>query len=198
MLTKLKGTYIDALPLAGQPARPGASTRRSTRPWPPPGGSRPGSEPPEHPHPHRARHGASARRSSPSPGNQIVIAADYSQIELRILAHLSGDPVLLAAFRDGAGHPHAHRARDVRRRARAGDVRAAPRRQGDQLRPRLRPVASSVSRKRCASRARGREDYITSYFQRYAGVRAYMDARSPRRATRGGATTLLGPPPHAA
>ena len=45
-----------------------------------------------------------------------MLAADYSQIELRIMAHLSGDEGLLSAFAAGAGHPPRHRRRGVRRR----------------------------------------------------------------------------------
>ncbi len=47
------------------------------------------------------------------PGNLLVVA-DYSQIELRIMAYLSGEPALLEAFARGRGHPHAHGGRGLR------------------------------------------------------------------------------------
>ena len=67
-LSKLKGTYIDALPGAGRPRRRAACTRRSTRPWPPRAACR-RAIPTCRTSPSAPRWGgASGRRSSPSPG----------------------------------------------------------------------------------------------------------------------------------
>ena len=55
-------------------------------------------EPPEHPHPHRARAAHPAAPSWPATPDHVLLAADYSQIELRILAHVSGDVHLREAF----------------------------------------------------------------------------------------------------
>ncbi len=100
------------------------------------------------------RAGASAPRSSPAPG-RCLIAADYSQIELRILAHLSGDPALVEAFTRGQDI-HARTAAEVFDVAPAlvsGEMRR--RRQGDQLRHRLRHGAAAPGARARHSARRG-------------------------------------------
>ena len=47
----------------------------------------------------------------------VLVDADYSQIELRVLAHMSGDETMRSAFLEGAGHPQPHRRRGLRRAA---------------------------------------------------------------------------------
>ena len=98
-LAKLKGTYVDALPALIRPRhRPPAHHLQ-------PGGRGDGpallleSEPAEHPDPHRARP-RDPRGVRSAQGWKLVVA-DYSQIELRLLAHMSKDPVLVGAFRNG-------------------------------------------------------------------------------------------------
>ena len=107
-LSKLMSTYLLALPQVVDPEhRPAAHHLQ------PDGGrhraalvERP--QPAEHPRPHRrwARRSASASRAEPG---HVLVVADYSQIELRIMAHLSGEAALLESFARGRGHPHAAR-----------------------------------------------------------------------------------------
>ena len=68
------------------------------------------------------------------------VSADYSQIELRVLAHLSEDEGLLTAFRDGEDIPRRDRLRRLRRRNRRRPAGDAPRRQDDELRRDLRTL----------------------------------------------------------
>ena len=90
---KLKGTYIDALPQLVQPGdrprphllQPGGRRDRPVEQQRP--------EPAEHPDPHARSAARFARAFIADPGH-VLISADYSQIEFRVLAHLAEDPVL--------------------------------------------------------------------------------------------------------
>ena len=97
-LDKLKGTYIDALPKAVNPqtgrihtrfVQTVAATGRLSRPTPTSRTS-----------PSAPRSDADPRARSSRPPGQRIVSADYSQIELRVLAHLAHDEQLLEAFRD--------------------------------------------------------------------------------------------------
>ena len=102
--TKLRSTYVEALPTLHRRRRPAAHDlppgRRRDRP-----AVLVRPEPPEHPDPDRARAAHPARlrrRASPA---LVLLAADYSQIELRILAHVSGDEHLQGRLRAPGRHP---------------------------------------------------------------------------------------------
>ena len=138
-LTKLKSTYTDKLPQHGQPRhRP-----RAHQLLPGGGGHRAAGiattpicrtfrcAPP--------KAAASARPSSRRRA-ACIVSADYSQIELRIMAHMSGDEDLLRAFAAGEDIHRATAAEVFSREPEAGQQRAAPLRQGHQLRPDLRHV----------------------------------------------------------
>ena len=124
-LAKLKGTYVDALPLLVNP-------RDRAHPHlvqPARGGDGPAvverSEPAEHPDPHRAgpAHPRGVRRRRRA---WRFVAADYSQIELRILAHVSGEREPGRGVPARRGHPHAARPAEVfERRAGRGDARSS-------------------------------------------------------------------------
>ena len=126
----------------------------------------------------------------PAPGFRLL-SADYSQIELRIMAHLSGDEGLTAAFAAG---------RDVHR-ATAAEV--AGRREADvdgEMRRRAKAVnfgliygmsAFGLARQLGIERKEA-QDYIERYFERYPGVRAYMDETRRRARDRGYVETVFG------
>jgi DNA polymerase I len=99
-LMKLKGTYIDALPQLVNPDtgrvhtclnQAGAATGRLSS-----------SDPNLQNIPIKTALGREIRRAFIADRGHVLISADYSQIEFRVLAHMSGDPVLVDAFREGA------------------------------------------------------------------------------------------------
>jgi hypothetical protein len=123
-LTKLVNTYLVALKDEIHPA-PGASTRASTRPSPPRGGS--ARDPNLQNIPIRTDIGREIRGPSSPRRGTVLISADYSQIELRLLAHLSRDPALIEAFHGMPTSTPRRRAdprRAARRRSRASSATA--------------------------------------------------------------------------
>jgi DNA polymerase-1 len=188
-LTKLKSTYIEALP-ALVLARTGrlhttfnqavAATGRLSS-----------SEPNLQNIPIRTEVGRRIREAFVADAGYRIVSADYSQIELRILAHFSQDPAFLEAFRSGA---------DIHQRT-AAEVFAVP---PDSVSAEQRRVAKAINfglvfgqsefglaQTLRIPRATARA-YIASYFERYAGVRAYMERSIVEARETGGAVTLLG------
>jgi DNA polymerase-1 len=165
-LTKLKSTYTDALPgyIIPRPKRVHTSYAFAAH-------DRPAvlvrAEPAEHPDPHRGAqdpHGL-YRRAGPQ-----AVSADYSQIELRVLAHIADIPQLKQAFADGIDIHAMTASRDVRRAGRRHAVRSAPARQGDQFRHHLRHLGLRPRQPARHPRAR---PATTSrrYFERFPGIR---------------------------
>ena len=135
---KLKSTYVDALPDAGQPARRAASTRRSNQTVAATGRLSV-TDPNLQNIPIRTAEGRRIREAFVAEPGHLLLSADYSQIELRILAHLSKDPTLIDTFRRGEDVHDRTVARDLRRRSRrCRSGRAAPRLEDGQLRAPLR------------------------------------------------------------
>jgi len=97
-LAKLKGTYLDPLPALADAAGRLHTTFRQT-------GTATGRLSSANPNlqniPIRTDLGAEVRKAFAAPPGRLLVAGDYSQIELRLLAHFSGDPVLKAAFEAG-------------------------------------------------------------------------------------------------
>jgi DNA polymerase-1 len=126
----------------------------------------------------------------PEPG-WAMLAADYSQIELRIMAHLSGDEGLLRAFATGA---------DVHRATAAEvfgvaleEVSAEQRRSAKAINFGLIYGMSAFGLARQLGIERGAaQEYVDRYFARYPGVRTYMDDTRRRAAERGYVETVFG------
>ncbi len=126
----------------------------------------------------------------PSPGN-ILVAADYSQIELRMLAHLSGDERLIQAFREGE---------DIHRRT-ASEMFNIPWAEVDSTwRNRAKAInfgiiygISGFGLARDAGIAQHEaEDYIRRYYARYPTLKAYFDNVLTNARAHGLVTTILG------
>jgi len=188
-LAKLKSTYLDALPAAVRPGtgRLHTSFNQTITAT----GRLSSSDPNLQNIPTRGPEGQRIRAAFIGRPGSFILAADYSQIELRILAHLSDDPVLVAAFRSG-DDIHARTAAEIfgvpvdavtaemRRAAKVinfGIIYGmGPQRLGCEL---------DVSQEQA-------ERYIVSYFARYAGVHTYLEAARAAARRQGYVLTLLG------
>jgi DNA polymerase-1 len=188
-LQKLKSTYVDTLPLEVNPLtgrihtsfnQTGAATGRLSS-----------SDPNLQNIPVRSPRGEAIRRGFvPAEGSRFVVA-DYSQIELRIMAHLSGDPLFIEAFQQG-GDIHRQTAAVVfgvpveqvnaEQRARAKTINFATiYGQG--------PFALS---KQLGITQDEAKQFIAQYFERFAGVRAFLDRQVELAREQGYVETLLG------
>ena len=188
-LSKLKGTYTDKLAQLAQPrtgrvhthyAQAVAVTGRLSS-----------NDPNLQNIPIRTPEGRKVREAFVAPAGSVIASADYSQIELRIMAHISDDPALLKAFHDGL---------DVHK-ATAAEVFG------------LTPDAVSSEQRRYAkvinfgliygmsafglAKALGidntaAKNYIERYFQRFAGVKRYMDDTRAQAKAQGYVQTVFG------
>jgi DNA polymerase-1 len=188
-LTKLKGTYVDALPALIDPGtgrlhtsfnQTGAATGRLSS-----------SNPNLQNIPIRTELGREIRAAFvPRPGWKLVVA-DYSQIELRLLAHMSRDPLLVEAFRNGE---------DIHTRT-AAEVLGIP---PLMVTPEARRSAKAVNfgivygispfglAAQLSISQREAQTYIENYFERYAGVRKFIDATIAEVRQTGVTRTLFG------
>jgi DNA polymerase-1 len=120
-----------------------------------------------------------------------MLAADYSQIELRIMAHLSEDPALLRAFEEG---------RDIHRATAAEVFGGAPEQVSSEQRRSAKAInfglmygMSAFGLARQLGIERGlAQAYIDRYFERYPGVRTFMDRIRVQARERGYVETLFG------
>ena len=135
--------------------------------------------------------GAEMRKMFVAPAGKVLVDADYSQIELRLLAHMSGDTAMIDGFHSGV---------DIHT-VTASQVFSLPR---DAVPPELRRAAKAVnfgivygisayslSEDIHVTVAQARE-YMEKYFEHYSGVRAYMDRVVARGREDGYVSTLYG------
>jgi len=171
-LSKLKSTYTDKLPLMVNPAteRVHTSYHQAVAAT----GRLSSSDPNLQNIPIRSEEGRRIRQAFvPAPGHRLV-AADYSQIELRIMAHLSGDERLLAAF---AAEQDIHRATAAEVWGLAPDaVSPDQRRAAKAINFGLIYGMSAFGLARQLGIDRGAaQEYVDLYFKRYPGVKAFME-----------------------
>lgn len=141
--------------------------------------------------PIRGQTGRQIRRAFVAPEGRVLLAADYSQIELRLMAHFSQDEALLSAFRAG---------RDIHQATAAEvlgialeDVTADQRRQAKAINFGLLYGMSSFGLSKQLNLSRGEaQSYINQYFSRYPGVYEYMQRTRQLASDQGFVQTLLG------
>ncbi|MCC6749490.1 MAG: DNA polymerase I [Deltaproteobacteria bacterium] len=188
-LTKLKSTYIDALASLVNPEthRVHTSYNQAVAAT----GRLSSSDPNLQNIPVRTELGREIRRAFVAPPGKVLLTADYSQIELRVLAHLSEDPLLTDAFRRGQD-VHLRTAEEVFG-VRAEEVTDAHRRVAKAVNFGVIYGQSDfgLARQLGIPREEARR-YIEGYFARYAGVRAFMERTIEEARRTKVVRTLLG------
>jgi DNA polymerase-1 len=188
-LAKLKGTYTDKLPQMVNPATGRVHTNYAQAVAVT--GRLASNEPNLQNIPIRTPEGRRVREAFIAPPGHRIVSADYSQIELRIMAHLSGDEGMRRAFALGL---------DIHRATAAevfgldpGEVTSEQRRYAKTINFGLiygmgaYGLSQSLGIEQKAAR-----DYIDRYFSRFAGVRRYMEETKARAAEQGFVETVFG------
>jgi len=188
-LAKLKSTYVDALPgyINAETGRlhtsfnqVGAATGRLSS-----------SDPNLQNIPVRTERGESIRRAFVAPRGCRLLVADYSQIELRLLAHFSGDPGFVAAFAKGG---------DIHRQTAAVIFGVSQEHVTGEMRARAKTInfatiygqgPFALARQLGITQDEAKA-FIRQYFERFAGVRAWLDRTVLEARERGYVETLFG------
>ena len=188
-LAKLKGTYTDklaqlALPRTGRVHTHYAQAVAVT-------GRLSSNDPNLQNIPIRTPEGRRVREAFVAPTGNVIASADYSQIELRIMAHISGDEALLRAFKDGL---------DVHRATAAEVFGVAV----EQVLPEQRRYAKVINfgliygmsayglARNLGIDNTAAKNYIARYFERYPGVKQYMDETRLEAKSKGYVQTVFG------
>ncbi len=188
-LMKLRSTYIDALPALINPrtGRVHTSFNQAATAT----GRLSSSEPNLQNIPIRGELGKQVRQAFIAESPSFLVGADYSQIELRILAHLSQDPRLLAAFREDEDI-HAATASEVFGVALA-EVNSEMRRIAKVVNFGVIYGMSDYGLEQATELSREEAaQFIASYFQRYPKVKDYIESTKQQARERGYVQTLLG------
>ena len=188
-LSKLKGTYTDKLAQLANPqtgrvhthyAQAVAVTGRLSS-----------NDPNLQNIPIRTPEGRKVREAFVAPDGHVMASADYSQIELRIMAHLSGDPALLKAFHEGLD---VHKATAAEVFGLTPDtVSSEQRRYAKVINFGLIYGMSAFGLAKALGIDNGAaKNYIERYFQRFAGVKRYMDETRAQAKAQGYVETVFG------
>ncbi|GKS99853.1 DNA polymerase I [Acidovorax sp. SUPP3434] len=188
-LSKLKGTYTDKLAQLAHPSTGRVHTHYAQAVAVT--GRLSSNDPNLQNIPIRTAEGRRVREAFVAPPGRVIASADYSQIELRIMAHLSGDASLLHAFTEGL---------DVHRATAAevfgvevGQVSSEQRRYAKVINFGLIYGMSSFGlAKNLGIEPKAAAAYIDRYFQRYPGVKQYMDDTKALAKTKGYVETVFG------
>ena len=188
-LAKLKGTYTDKLPLMVNPATGRVHTTYAQAVAVT--GRLASNDPNLQNIPIRTPEGRRVREAFIAPPGHVLLSADYSQIELRIMAHISEDPALLRAFERGL---------DIHK-ATASEVFGTPL---DEVSSEQRRYAKTINfgliygmgafglASQLGIEQRAAKDFIDRYFARFAGVKRYMDETRLKAKDLGYVETVFG------
>ena len=188
-IAKLKSTYVDSLPKLINPAtgrlhtslsQTGAATGRLSS-----------SDPNLQNIPIRTELGRQIRAAFVAEPGMILLGADYSQIELRVMAHLSNDPVLLDAFRTG---------QDIHERTAQEVFGVGPMAQTPEHRRASKAINYGIIyglspfglAQQIGVPQKEAAQFINAYFERYRGVKQYLDNVLVETRQTGVAKTLFG------
>ena len=188
-VSKLKSTYTDKLPLMlnENTGRIHTSYHQAVAAT----GRLSSSDPNLQNIPIRTEEGRRIRQAFVAPQGHVLLAADYSQIELRIMAHLSNDKGLLGAFEKGLD-VHRATAAEVFETA-LDEVSADQRRSAKAINFGLMYGMSAFGLAKQLGIARGKaQEYIDLYFERYPGVKKYMDDIRATASEQGYVETVFG------
>ncbi len=188
-VSKLKSTYTDKLPLQinNRTGRIHTSYHQAVAAT----GRLSSTDPNLQNIPIRTPEGRRIRQAFIAPKGQVLLAADYSQIELRIMAHLSADDGLLAAFANDLD-VHRATASEVFEVA-LEDVTADQRRSAKAINFGLMYGMSAFGLAKQLGIARGEaQAYVDLYFDRYPGVKSYMDNIRQTASEQGYVETVFG------
>jgi DNA polymerase-1 len=189
-LMKLKGTYVDALPalINKSTGRLHTTFNQAVTAT----GRLSSTNPNLQNIPVRTALGRQIRRAFlPGKPDWMLLSADYSQIELRVLAHLSGDENLITAFRAGA---------DIHTKTASEVFEVDPEKVTSEMRSAAKAInfgivygiSSFGLAKGTGLTRQAAQSYIDNYFRRYAGVKRYMEETVAIARSQGYVTTVLG------
>jgi DNA polymerase-1 len=188
-LSKLKSTYTDKLPEMVKPStgRVHTSYHQAVTAT----GRLSSSDPNLQNIPIRTEEGRRIRQAFIAPDGYRIVAADYSQIELRIMAHLSGDAGLLKAFKEGQDVHKATAAEvfEVDQEEVSGDQRRKAKAINFGL---IYGMSAFGLAKQLHLGRKEAQQYIDRYFERYPGVQDYMDRTRALAKEQGYVETLFG------
>jgi DNA polymerase-1 len=188
-LAKLKSTYTDKLPISIEPRTGRVHTHYAQAAVVT--GRLSSSEPNLQNIPVKTLEGRRIRQAFVAPAGSHIVSADYSQIELRIMAHVSQDPALIKAFLDGE---------DVHRATAAevfgvpvGEVTSEQRRYAKVINFGLIYGMSAFGLASNLGIGNSEaKNYIDRYFARYVGVKQYMDRTKLEAKSQGYVSTVFG------
>jgi len=187
-LHKLKGTYIDALPLlVGADGRVHTTFNQAVAAT----GRLSSSDPNLQNIPIRTQTGREIRKAFVADEGWVLLSADYSQVELRILAHISQDESLIETFRSGA---------DIHRATASGMFNIPPEELTAEQRRAAKVINFGVLYGMSAFRLSNElsistgdaKAWIEAYFARYPKIQEYLDRTLEEARTTGKVTTLFG------